>query len=58
MKHSEHDYIEAGYRYEKADGQAARAVAARIRAMLDSETIDDQADARTLIERGRQEARE
>lgn len=58
MKHTEADYINAGYKYESAktpDG--ARAVAQRIRKMLDEETIEEQHDARYLIERGRQEAR-
>lgn len=58
MKHAEADYINAGYKYESAktpDG--ARAIAQTIRKMLDEETIEDQQDARYLIERGRQEAR-
>lgn len=58
MKHAEADYINAGYKYESAKTpDAARAVAQRIRKMLDEETIEDQQDARYLIERGRQEAR-
>lgn len=58
MKHTEADYINAGYKYESAktpDG--ARAVAQKIRKMLDDETVEEQQDARYLIERGRQEAR-
>lgn len=58
MKHAEADYINAGYKYESAKTpDKARAVAQTIRKMLDEETIEDQQDARHLIERGRQEAR-
>lgn len=58
MKHAEADYINAGYKYESAKTHdKARAVAQTIRKMLDEETIEDQQDARYLIERGRQEAR-
>lgn len=58
MKHAEADYINAGYKYESAKTpDKARAVAQTIRKMLDEETIEDQQDARYLIERGRQEAR-
>lgn len=58
MKHAEADYINAGYKYESAKTpDAARAVAQRIRKMLEEEALSDQQDARYLIERGRQEAR-
>ena len=58
MKHSEHQYLDLGYRFEKARSPAStRSVAAEIRALLESETIEDRSDARYLIERGRQEAR-
>lgn len=58
MKHSEHEYLELGYRFEKARSPAAtRSVAAEIRALLESETIEDRAEARHLVERGRSEAR-
>jgi hypothetical protein len=58
MKHAEADYINAGYKYESAKTpDKARAVAQTIRKMLDEETIEDQQNARYLIERGRQEAR-
>jgi hypothetical protein len=57
MKHAENDYISAGYKFERASTQAARAISEKIRAMLDAETIDDQTEARRLIERGREEAR-
>jgi hypothetical protein len=57
MKHSEHEYLELGYRFEKARSPAAtRSVAAEIRALLESETIEDRAQARHLVERGRSEA--
>jgi hypothetical protein len=59
MKHSQADYINAGYRYEKAtSAEKARGVVEGIRKMLQEEHIDDQGDARYLIERGRQEARQ
>lgn len=58
MNHAPADYVTAGYRFEAAQGQeAARAQAQKIRAMLTSESIDDQGEARRLIEQGRQEAR-
>ena len=59
MKHAQADYINAGYKYEKANSaDKARAVAEGIRKMLGEEDIKDQADARYLVGRGRQEARE
>jgi hypothetical protein len=59
MKHAQADYINAGYRYEKANSaDRARAVAEGIRKMLQEEKIDDHADARYFVERGRQEARQ
>ena len=59
MKHAEADYINAGYRYEKASTPAkARAVAETIRHMIQSEALDEQADARYLVERGRREAQQ
>jgi hypothetical protein len=59
MKHAQADYINAGYRYEKAtSADKARAVAEGIRNMLQAEHITDQADARYFVERGRQEARQ
>jgi len=53
MKHTEHDYIEAGYKFERGQIQAQT-----LRAMIEAEHIDDRTEARRLIERGRQEARE
>ena len=59
MKYAEKDYIQAGYKYEKAITPAAAAARAQaIRVMLESEDIDDHAEARRLIEQGRQEARQ
>jgi hypothetical protein len=52
MKHTERDYIEAGYQYERG-----RIVAQTLRAMIESEHRDDRAEARRLIEQGRAEAR-
>lgn len=58
MKHTEHDYIQAGYRYERATtANGAIAEAQRLRLMIESEHPDEQAEARRLIEQGRQEAR-
>jgi len=53
MKHTERDYIEAGYQYERG-----RIVAQTLRAMIESEHRDDRAEARRLIEQGRTEARQ
>lgn len=53
MTHTEHEYIEAGYRFEK--GQTA---AETLRHMIEAEDIDDRAEARRLIEQGRREARQ
>ena len=59
MKHAQADYINAGYKYEKAsNANKARAVAETIRKMLQEEHINDQTDARYFVERGRKEARE
>lgn len=58
MKHTENQYIQAGYKYEKARTPAGSAAQAQaIRVMLESEHIEDHAEARRLIEQGRQEAR-
>ena len=59
MKHAQADYINAGYRYEKANSaDKARAVAETIRHMIQGEALDDQPEARYFVERGRQEARQ
>ena len=59
MKHTEHEYIEAGYKYEKARSPAASSAQAQaIRVMLEREKIEDHAEARRLIDQGRQEARQ
>lgn len=58
MNHTESQYIEAGRKYERAQGiDTARAQAQKIRAMLSSEQGKDTAEARRLIEQGRKEAR-
>lgn len=57
MKHTEHDYINAGHKYERATPQRAAGIAENIRHMLESEHVTDKAEARRLIEQGRQEAR-
>ena len=59
MNHAPADYVNAGFKYESARSlDAARAQAHKIRAMLTSETPEDQTEARELIEQGRKEARE
>lgn len=59
MNHTENEYIQAGYRYERARTvNESTAQAQRIRRMLETEHIDDHAEARRLIEQGRQEARQ
>jgi hypothetical protein len=58
MTHTEHAYITAGARYERAKGPAQVAAASQaIRVLLEAEKPHDQTEARYLIERGRQEAR-
>lgn len=58
MKHAEADYINAGYKYERAKSpEAGQAAAHAIRTLMEGERIDDRAEARYLVERGRQEAR-
>lgn len=58
MTYTEGEYIQAGQRYEAAaTTDATRARAEVLRRMLERESIDDQAEARRLIEQGRREAR-
>ena len=58
MKYTEAEYINAGYRYERAPNRTTgQAVAALIRTMLEAESIPDRGEARRLIELGRAEAR-
>ena len=57
MKHTEHAYIDAGYRYAKAKNEYERLQRARlIRSMLSEEIDEDKNHARELVERGRKEA--
>jgi hypothetical protein len=59
MKNTESQYINLGYKYEKAKSpEAGQAAAQAIRTLLEAEAIEDRADARYLVERGRKEARE
>lgn len=53
MNHTESEYIEAGYKYERSRIQADT-----LRKMIESERVEDRAEARRLIEVGRREARE
>jgi hypothetical protein len=57
MKHTEADYINHGARYQRATPEKSRAVAEKIRAMLDSEDPKDRPEARRLIDLGRAEVR-
>jgi hypothetical protein len=58
VKHTENDYIQAGYRTERAKTPSAYAAETqRIRVMLEAETIEDQREARRLIAQGIEEAR-
>lgn len=52
VKHTENEYIQAGHRYEQG-----KTPAETLRRMIEAEQIDDRAEARRLIEQGRQEAR-
>lgn len=53
MNHTEHAYIEAGRKYEQG-----KTGPDTLRRMIESEAIDDRAEARRLIEQGRREARQ
>jgi hypothetical protein len=58
MTHTEHAYITAGHRYERATTPGQVAAASQIiRTLLEAEKPHDQTEARYLIEQGRQEAR-
>lgn len=58
MKHTEAQYVSLGFKYEKAKSpEAGTAVAQAIRSLVEAERIDDRAQARYLVDRGRQEAR-
>ena len=51
MKHTEHEYIDTGYRYEKAQSaDKAHGIALQLRFMLESEDPKDKPLARELIE--------
>ena len=53
MNHTAAKYINAGYKYEQG-----KTPAETLRRMIESEHIDDRAEARRLIEQGRREARQ
>lgn len=53
MNHPENAYIQAGYRYEQG-----KTGPDTLRRMIESEHIEDRAEARRLIEQGRREARQ
>jgi hypothetical protein len=52
MKHTERKYIQAGYDFENGRIQADI-----LRMMIESEHINNRAEARRLIDQGRAEAR-
>jgi len=51
MKHTEHAYIDAGYRYGRG-----KMPAEALRLMIEAEQIHDRNEARRLIDIGRHEA--
>lgn len=55
MKYSQSEYLDIGYRYEKAIDR--QRIGDRIKRMLEEEE-DDQLEARYHVDRGRREARE
>jgi hypothetical protein len=58
MRHAEVQYISLGFKYERAQSpEAGQAAAQAIRTLIEGERVEDRADARYLVERGRQEAR-
>jgi hypothetical protein len=57
MKYTESDYVNIGARYERATPERSRAIAEKIRFMLDQEHPHDRPLARKLIDQGRAEVR-
>jgi hypothetical protein len=57
MKHTESDYINHGAKYQRATPEKSRAVAEKIRAMLDAEDPKDRPEGRRLINLGRAEVK-
>ena len=56
MNHSEHEYHEAGYKYERLSLPASRIKRSKeLRAMIASEAPEDRDQARRLIDQGRRE---
>ena len=56
MIHPEAHYIDAGYKYERLAVPANRIKRAKeLQALIGAEAPEDQAQARQLIQRGRQE---
>jgi hypothetical protein len=52
MTHTDAEYINAGHRYERGATPAET-----LRRMIEAERIEDRAEARRLIQQGREEAR-
>jgi hypothetical protein len=57
MKYTESEYVNIGARYERATPERSRAIAEKIRFMLDQEHPHDRPLARKLIDQGRAEVR-
>ena len=58
MIYTESEYIDAGYKFERAkSANDTIAHSQRIRIMLEREHITDHVEARRLVDQGRQEAR-
>jgi hypothetical protein len=53
MNHTEAEYINAGFHYERGTWSGHT-----IRQMIESERIEDRAEARRLVARGQQDARD
>lgn len=53
MNHTEAEYVNAGYRLERGTFSMST-----VRHMIESERIEDRAEARRLVARGQKEARQ
>lgn len=59
MKFAEAEYLNLGYQLEKAPNTSReRQILVALREKMEQEDIEDRGEARRLVERGRQEARE
>jgi len=53
MNHTEAEYINAGYQFERGTVSGST-----VRNMIESERIEDRVEARRLVARGQEEARQ